>query len=108
VKQELPKPQPPHVFLCFYRAKEIAVKVKVKKEPTPPMKKEKLWWEEEIELPAMLVRHLDDPEDALGQCLLEARSFSKVQPMDDDTASWWSALNSDNFIYLVKRRGRPA
>jgi hypothetical protein len=35
------------------------------------MKKEKLLWEEELELLAA-VRHLDDPEDASGQRLLEA------------------------------------
>jgi hypothetical protein len=31
---------------------------------------------------------------------LEARSFNKVQPMDDTDAALWLALNSGNFFDL--------
>jgi hypothetical protein len=34
----------------------------------PPVKKEKRWWEEELEH-TVASRHLDDPEDASGQRL---------------------------------------
>jgi hypothetical protein len=44
--------------------------------------------------------HPDDPVDAPGQRLLEARSFN-AQPMDDDTTVWCSALDSGNFINLA-------
>jgi hypothetical protein len=47
------------------------------------LKKEKLWWEEELELQALLVRHPDDPADTADQHFLEVRSFKKVQLMDD-------------------------
>jgi hypothetical protein len=41
---------------------------------------------EGAELQASLVRHPNDPENVPGQRLLEARSFNKVQPMDNATA----------------------
>jgi hypothetical protein len=67
----------------------------VKKDPAPAVKKEKLWWEEELELQASLARHPDNP---LGR---EARSFNTVQPMDDDNTVWWSALDIGNFVNLA-------
>jgi hypothetical protein len=44
VKKE---PQAPRGFLCFRRPKEMTMmkETMVKKEPTPEVKKEKLWWE---------------------------------------------------------------
>jgi hypothetical protein len=42
------------------------------------MKKKLLLWEKELDLQAQLVRHLDDPDYASGQRLVEARSFNKV------------------------------
>jgi hypothetical protein len=72
----------------------------VKKEPTTPMKKKLLLWEKELDLQAQLVRHLDDPDYASGQRLLEARSFNKVQLMDDATACMLSTLDRGNFIEL--------
>jgi hypothetical protein len=36
---------------------------------------------------------------------LEARSFNKVQPMDDTTTCLLSALDSGNFIELDKNSG---
>jgi hypothetical protein len=47
-----------------------------------------------------LACHPVDPEDTPAQCLLEARSFNKVQPMDDTDATLWLALNSGNFFDL--------
>jgi hypothetical protein len=70
----------------------------VKKELASMVKKERLWWEEKLELQATLARHPDDLEDAPGKRLLEAMSFDKVQPMDDNTTTLWSALDIDNFI----------
>jgi hypothetical protein len=73
---------------------------RVKKELTLLVKKAKLWWEEELELQASLARHPNDPKDPPSQRLLEARSFNKVQLMDNATASLLSALDSGNFIEL--------
>jgi hypothetical protein len=53
----------------------------MKKELAMPMKKEKLWWDEELELAAAAC-HPDDPEDTRDQRLLEARPFQQVMPMD--------------------------
>jgi hypothetical protein len=39
-------------------------------------------------------------KDAPGQRLLEARSFEKVQPMDDATTYLMLAIDNDNFIAL--------
>jgi hypothetical protein len=72
--------------------------VKVK-ESVVPVKKEKLWWEEELEL-AAVVRHPDDPEDALGQRLLEAQSLQKVKLMDDATTCLILTIDNGNFIVL--------
>jgi hypothetical protein len=33
--------------------------------------------------------------------MLVARSFDKVQLMDNDTVAWWSALDNGNFIALA-------
>jgi hypothetical protein len=95
------KPQPLSGFLRFCRPKKEAMVKKqkvVKKELAPEVKKEELWWEEELELQALLVRHPDDPADKPDQRLLEARSFNKVQPMDNDTPScgrpWTEATSS--------------
>jgi hypothetical protein len=65
------------------------------------VKKEKLWVEEEMELQAAMTCHPDDPADMSGQRLLDARSFNAVQPMDDDTAALWSALESGNFVNMA-------
>jgi hypothetical protein len=70
----------------------------VKKELASVVKKERLWWEENLEFQATLARHPDDLEDTPVECLLEARSFNKVQPMDDNTTTLWSAPDIDNFI----------
>jgi hypothetical protein len=37
-----------------------------------------------------MAHHPDDPMNASGQRLLEARSFNKVQLMDNDTTTLWS------------------
>jgi hypothetical protein len=65
------------------------------------VKKEKLWWKEELELQAAMARHPDDPKDMLGQFLLEARSFNKVQPMNNDTTAFLLALDNGNFKVLT-------
>jgi hypothetical protein len=65
-------------------------RVKVKKEPTTPMKKEKRWWEEELEL-AAVVRHPDDPKDAMCQRLA--------------TACLMSAIDCGNFIVVDSNEG---
>jgi hypothetical protein len=52
VKKEVKEdPQPPHGFLRFCRQKETPVKKKpvVKKEHAPEVKKEKMWWEQELQ-----------------------------------------------------------
>jgi hypothetical protein len=61
-----------------------------------PVKKEKRWWEEGLEL-ATVSRHL---EDASGQRLQEARSFHKAQPMDDATTCLMSSIDTGKFIAL--------
>jgi hypothetical protein len=65
----------------------------------PPVKKEKRWWEEELEL-AVASSHPDNPEDASGRRLQEGRSFHRVHPMDDATACLMSAIDAGNFIAL--------
>jgi hypothetical protein len=44
--------------------------------------------------------HPNDPKDASGRCLLEARSFEKVQPMYDAIAYLMPATDSGKFIAL--------
>jgi hypothetical protein len=48
--------------------------------------------------------HRDDPEEALDQCLHEARSFQTVPPMDQATALLMSAINSGKFITLESNK----
>jgi hypothetical protein len=47
-----------------------------------------------------LASHPNNPEDPPSQRLLEARSFNKMQLMENSTASLLSALDSRNFIEL--------
>jgi hypothetical protein len=47
-----------------------------------------------------LAHHPNDPEDPPSQRLLEARSFNKVQLMDNATTCLLSTLDSGNFIEL--------
>jgi hypothetical protein len=44
----------------------------------------------------------DNPADEPGLHLLQARSFSEAQPMDETTALLWSAKESDNLIDFTK------
>jgi hypothetical protein len=47
-------------------------------------------------------RHPDDPADEPGLHLLQARSFSEAQPMDETSALLWSAEERGILVDLTK------
>jgi hypothetical protein len=70
-------------------------------EMSAPEEHERLWWVKEDGL-QNITRHPDDPEDASGLCILQARSYAKVQPIANARAAAWSAHDSGNVVDLTK------
>jgi hypothetical protein len=53
------------------------------------------------------VRGPNDPEDALGQLLLEAASFDKIQPAIDAFGHLWSMEDSGTIVDLAAAKVKP-
>jgi hypothetical protein len=81
--------------------KEALVKDEPVKEEPAPEKDERPWCVKEIAL-ANAARHPDDLVDEPGLHLLQARSFSEAQPMDETSALLWSTKESGVLVNLTK------